>query len=129
MISQELKEELNSLRERGFQCEATEEGSRIFIFFKDFLLPENVYNVDKTDLLIYTSNLYPNCGFDMFWVDEKLTLKDGAIPRNGDSIEPYLGKKWRRFSYHPYNAKSWNPSEDNLGSYVEYIQQRLRRGD
>ncbi len=129
MIPQELTEEINSLHERGFSCDIIEEGQKIFLFFKDFQLPENIYNIEKTDLLIFTTTLYPNCGFDMFWVDEKLTLKNGAIPKNGDSLETYMKRRWRRFSYHPYNAKPWNPSQDNLSSYVSYIQQRLRRGD
>lgn len=75
MIPQELAEEATALRERGFSCEIIEEGQRIFLFFKDFPLPNDLYNIEKTDLLIYTTNLYPNCGFDMFWVDNKLILK------------------------------------------------------
>jgi hypothetical protein len=129
MIPQELAEEITALLERGFGCEAIEEDQRIFIFFKDFPLPNGLYNIEKTDLLIFTANLYPNCGFDMFWVDDKLTLKNGTIPKNGEQLQTFLGRRWRRFSYHPYSVKPWNPSQDNLSSFVEYVQQRLRRGD
>jgi hypothetical protein len=129
LIPQELTEEVTALQERGFNCKAIEEGQRIYLFFQDFPLPSDLYNMEKTDLLVYTANLYPNCGFDMFWVDNKLTLKNGASPRNGEQMETYLGRTWRRFSYHPYQVKPWNPSQDNLSSYIAYIQQRLGRGD
>ena len=129
MIPEELLAELKVFEEQGRVCEIAEDGQRIFIVFKDYALPQGVYNLAKTDLLIFTTPHYPNAGFDMFWVSPDLKLQNGGIPKGSDSIESYLGRSWRRFSYHPYNAKPWNPSEDSVVSFVSYVEQRLRRGD
>lgn len=129
MIPEELIQDLEVLKERGFNYELAEDGPKVYIVFKDFPLPSGLYNMEKTDLLIFTTPHYPNAGFDMFWTDQALTLKNGGIPKQAESIESHLGKSWRRFSYHPYNPKPWNPSEDNVINFIEYVQQRLRNGD
>lgn len=117
------------LKERGYKIETIEEDKKINIIFRDYPLPPNLYNVDKTDLLIFTSPSYPNAGFDMFWVKPDVMLKNSTVPKNGDALEPHLGVQWRRFSYHPYNVKGWNPSEDSVISFMSYIEQRLQKGD
>ena len=65
----------------------------------------------------------------MFWTEESLTLKNGQTPQSAEVIENHLGKRWRRFSYHPYNNRPWNPAQDNIATYLEYVKQRLRKGD
>ena len=129
MIPEDLRRDADTLTKRGFTFEFIEEGQHIYIRFNDFPLPAGVYNMETTDLLIFTTPHYPSAGFDMFWTDQSLTLKDGTVPRQADTMESYLGRSWRRFSYHPNEHTSWNPAEDNVGRYVEYVQQRLRNGD
>lgn len=129
MIPDELTRELATLAERGYVPEVVEEGPRVFIVLRGYVLPDGFYNMERTDLLIFTTQFYPNAGFDMFWVDEGLKLKNGGTPRSADQIESYLGRRWRRFSYHPYNNKPWNPSEDSVIGFVAYVSQRLGKGD
>lgn len=129
MISAELIQDSVILKERGFNYEIIEEGPKVHIHFKDFPLPLNLYNNEKTDLLIFTTSHYPNAGFDMFWTDVDLRLKNDIIPKQAEHVEVFLGKSWRRFSYHPYQTTSWNPTDDNIESFVGYVQQRLRNGD
>ncbi len=83
------------------------------------------FNKASTELLIKAPMSYRNGRPDMFWTDEDLTLNNGGIPRNADSIEMALGKRWRRFSWHPQN---WNPGVDNLRTYLEFINARLAKG-
>jgi len=129
MISQELIDDLKEFKERGINFEIIEEGPKVYIFFKDFRIPSKNYNMETTDLLIFTTEQYPKAGFDMFWTDEKLTLKNGSAPASAEKIEPHLGKPRRRFSIHPYNTKPWDPAVDNVVTYMEYVMQRLRNGD
>lgn len=129
MIPDELVQDLQVLKEHGLEYTITELDSKIYIVFKDYLLPECLYNIDKTDLMIFTTPHYPNAGFDMFWVDEKLLLKNNEKPKAGDVIEVHMQRNWRRFSYHPYNGKPWNPGEDSVISFMSYVDQRLRMGD
>jgi hypothetical protein len=60
----------------------------------------------------------------MFWTDEDLLLANGSVPRSGDAIETALGRRWRRFSWHPAN---WNPGSDNLRTYLEFVNTRLAK--
>lgn len=113
----------------SYAYDVVEDGAKVYLVFKKFPLPEGVYNQNYTDLLIFTTQQYPNANFDMFWTEESLTLNDGRVPRNAEVIETHLGKRWRRFSYHPYNTRPWNPAQDNVSSYIEYVKQRLRKGD
>ena len=129
LIPEELTKDLATLTQRGYSPVVVEEGSRVFVIFRGYVLPDGTYNTEKTDLLIFTTQFYPNAGFDMFWVDENLKLKNGGIPKSADQIENYLGRRWRRFSYHPYNTKPWNPSEDSVLSFMAYVNQRLGKGD
>jgi len=129
MIPDELVQDLQVLREQGFEFSLTEENSKIYILFKNYQLPLGKYNIDKTDLLIFTTPHYPNAGFDMFWVDKTLLLNNDGIPKAAEAIERHLDSDWRRFSYHPYNHKPWNPGEDSVISYMSHVQKRLLNGD
>lgn len=130
MIPEKLVQDLQVLQTRGFNCDPpVEKDCRIYVVFKDFPLPSGLYNMETTDLLIFTTVHYPGAGFDMFWTDPSLTLSNGEVPKSADAEEQHLNKNWRRFSYHPYNGKSWNPSEDDVIRFVGYVQQRLCKGD
>lgn len=129
MIPQQLIEDLKEFAERGYLYEIVESSNKVYVFFKQYPLPEGIFNLDKTDLLVFTTPQYPNSGFDMFWVDENLTLKDGRPPRSAEQFESHLGRRWRRFSIHPYNQKHWNPGEDDISQFMTYVEKRLRNGD
>lgn len=130
MIPEELIKDLELMKQQGHVYEVVEEVGKIYIKFKGHPLPPGLYNLEKTDLLIFTTPYYPNAGFDMFWVDQELVLKStGGPPRNGEVMEPHLGKTWRRFSIHPYQNKPWNPSEDSVITFMGHINKRLQNGD
>ena len=93
MIPETLLKDTDALKERGFVFQIIEDGPKIYLRFNDFPLPSGCYNLAKTDLLIFTSVHYPHAGFDMFWTDQGLTLSDGSIPKQADSIETHLGGK------------------------------------
>ena len=128
MIPEELSRDLKCLQKR-FCCEITEADLKVYVVFKGFPLPQGMYNAEKTDLLIFTTPYYPNAGFDMFWTDPDLTLDDGRTPGSADTVETHIGREWRRFSYHPYDQKKWNPAVDNVERFVCYVQRRLGKGD
>ncbi len=129
MIPEELTKDLQVLKDSGFNYDVVEEDLKIYVVFRNYPLPSQIYNIGSTDLLIFTTVHYPNAGFDMFWTDEKLKLNNNGVPKNAEVIEQYLGRNWRRFSYHPFNNRAWNPSVDSVISYMSYIDQRLRKGD
>ncbi|WP_301401807.1 E2/UBC family protein [Polaribacter huanghezhanensis] len=127
MIPSELLKEIADLQKVGYQIETSLVGSRVYVVFKDYILPSS-FNMEKTDLLVWTNTNYPSCAFDMFWVHEKLFLSNGVVPQAAQHIENHCGINWRRFSIHPYQVKPWNPSEDSLEGYISYINKRLNQG-
>ncbi|MGC8516188.1 MAG: E2/UBC family protein [Thermoplasmata archaeon] len=129
MIPDELIKDLSCLKDRDFNFEIKEEGPRVYIWIRDFPLPDGKYNSNRTDVLVFTTQYYPNAGFDMFWVDDSLKLANGQEPKNGNQFELHLGRRWRRYSIHPFNSKPWNPGSDSICSYISYIEQRLNKAD
>lgn len=130
MIPEQLQQEVTELIKAGHLIEMIEEErtNRVYIIFRNFKLPNSLYNIPETDLLVFTTRQYPSSCFDMFWVSNNLTLINGGIPQSATSIETYLSVQWRRFSIHPYQAKPWNPNEDSLATYLTCIVQRLNLG-
>lgn len=117
-----LEEHIVQLRSQGYNIEVKED-SEICIIFKDYPVPSNIWNCDKTDLLVVTHPTYPNAKMDMFWVNPPITLKSGAQAQ-AVSPETRCGGSWLRFSWH---VQSWNPAHDNLITYLNVVDDRLKR--
>jgi len=118
----QLSLELDQLRSQGLVIEVQEDSPLFCLIFKDYNLPEGIWNMSKTDLLIIAQPVYPNARLDMFWVEPGLRLADGRTPRAGDCMENHCGKQWQRFSWHP---SKWNPAQDNIITYLEFVNHRL----
>jgi hypothetical protein len=99
-----------------------EEGDWINVVFRGFPLGDG-FNVPTSDLLVRVQRSYPDAGPDMFWVEVPVVLANNQVPQSADSIESYVGRPWRRFSWH---RQVWNASIDNLPGHLEFIRRRLR---
>jgi len=117
-LDQELAELLES-----YKIEIQEESTLICLVFKEFPIGDG-FNLPTTDLLLRVPLSYPDAGPDMFYTDPRIVLASGAIPQNAESLETYIGRQWRRFSWH---HNRWNRISDNLTSYLEFVRERLRR--
>lgn len=120
-----LERELDELVNSEGNIEVIEDPDFINLVFKAFRLGPG-YNVTESDLLVRVPRSYPDAGPDMFWVDPDLKLVSGQVPQSAEGIEAYLGKQWRRFSWHRLGGSPWNPLIDNMHSYIEFIRRRLR---
>jgi hypothetical protein len=121
MIKQ-LEIELEASRQNGKEFEVREADGLIYIIFKNFQLPPG-YNKQHTRLLLKIPLSYPNGNPDMFWVDPDLRLASGGNQASAN-IETVLGESWLRFSWHP---QKWNPVLDNLGTFTEFVNRRLKQ--
>jgi len=108
----------------GLNVEMSECGGMACVLLRDYPLPPG-YNKRSSDLLMRLPLSYPNGKPDMFWLEEDLTLAGGAIPQRAGVIETHLGRRWRRFSWHP---KSWDPIKCDLRTFIEFINCRLAKG-
>lgn len=122
----ELDAHIAELQTYGYRIEATQEGSRLYLIFRDFPLGPN-FQPQKSDLLVYTTVDYPNAGFDMFWVSPDVKLANGGVPKAAESVETYLGRQWRRFSWHL--NRPWNAGRDSLHSWMSHVEERFVRAE
>jgi len=119
-----LAEEVTALADEGWAVDVVESEGMACVIFRKYLLPRG-YNKPSTDLLLLLPPSYPHGKPDMFWVEADLLLADGKVPRSADGIETHLGRQWRRFSWH---LTKWNPANDDLRTYLEFVNSRLTRG-
>ncbi len=120
-----LEKEIAELRGR-YSIEIVEDSDFINLVIKEFPLGEG-FNVPVSDLLLRVPKTYPDAGPDMFYTDPAVILPNGQVAKNTESIEPYIGRSWRRFSWH--RQQPWNPIVDNMHSHIEFINCRLRKNE
>ncbi len=123
VLPAQLDQEVGALKEEGFAIELQEAEGWVCVIVHNHPVPPG-YSKPYTDLLVKCPISYPDGRPDMFWTDEDLTLSGGRAPRSADTIEVVLGRRWRRFSYHPQN---WNPGVDNLRTYLEFVNTGLTK--
>ena len=75
-------------------------------------LPPGRFRIDATDVLFLADQQYPLSALDMFWTELGVVRPDGSIPQNADSMQTYLGRQWRRYSWHRNGV--WNPANNGL---------------
>lgn len=70
---------------------------------------------------------YPFAALDCFWADNDLRLIGGGLPQNSgaDNIPPETAAPGLWFSWHLVHP--WNPNRDTLSSWMNTVNDRLRR--
>lgn len=124
MLPERLALEVKTLAEEGFAVELTEADGTANAVFRGYSLPKG-YSKSSSDLLLRLPLSYPNGRPDMFWLEADVVLANGGTPKSADHVETYLGRQWRRFSWHP---QSWDPAVDDLGVYLQFVNARLAKG-
>jgi hypothetical protein len=126
MMPPELDAHIELLRSQGHEIDTVEADQRIYLIFRRYSLGPT-YRPPNSDLMVFTTVQYPNAGFDMFWVSDDVVLAaSGGPPQSGDQFETYVGRRWRRFSWHL--NRPWNPSRDTLLTWMSTVDERLHRG-
>jgi hypothetical protein len=117
----QLMTEVEVMKTEGHSLALHEEGGTALVVLENYPVPQG-YNKPTTQLLLKVPLSYPNGQPDMFWTDDDFALANGSAPQSAEVFETYLGKRWRRFSWHP---QGWNPATCNLKTYVEFVNVRL----
>lgn len=119
-----LNEHIDLLKAQGFEIEIID-GQEICIIIKNYAIPRGKWSRDTVDLLVITHPSYPNAKMDMFWVDPAITLQNGTSPKAAGIVSK-CGRNWQQFSWH---VSTWNPARDNVITYLDVVNDRLRRGE
>jgi hypothetical protein len=118
-----LQEHAKEFKEAtGIGVELVEEGNRIFAVLKQVSLPAGLM-VSASDVLFITDKQFPLSALDMFWTSVDVVWSDGTVPKSAESIETYLGRTWRRFSWHTNGAVS-GPSRNRLLDHFAFMEAR-----
>ncbi len=122
-----LREHASELTElTGIDLEIVEEPpTRIFVVLKKVELPAGAFRLVHSDVLFVTDYQYPTSALDMFWTELDVIRPDGSIPASADQIEQYVGRAWRRFSWHRNGI--WDPRRNGLLDHYELTLDRLCR--
>ena len=109
--------------ETSLRASVDQDGAQVFVVLHDVCLPPGAYRVAVSDVLFITDAQYPLSAMDMFWTDLTVVLPDGSISAGADVLETYLGRQWRRFSWHRNGI--WNPNGNPLLDHFEFMQARF----
>ena len=124
-IPAQLQVDLAELRVAGYTIEVVEDGTRYYVIFRDFRLPDSKFLASTTDLMLMTDYLYPQSAMDMFWTDPAVRCPGGTLPQGANNFETYGGRTWQRWSWH---YSGWNPAHHNVRTHLEVVRDRLARG-
>jgi hypothetical protein len=104
----------------GILSEVVEAGSQLCVILRGVRPPAGLFALDITDVMFLTDRMYPMSAMDMFWTDLGLTRPDGRIPQGASAIETYVGRQWRRFSWHRNGV--WNPTRNGVLDHFAFVE-------
>jgi hypothetical protein len=103
--------------------EVLENDTQLYVVLHTVPLPDGAFAVPETETLFIADRQYPLSALDMFWTDVEVVLPDGTIPEGAGSIESYIGRPWRRFSWHRNGV--WNPAGNPLLDHFTFMEARF----
>lgn len=104
------------------RADVVEDGPHIFVIVRNAPLPLGLFQVDTSDILLIADQQYPLSAMDMFWTEVEVIKADDSIPQGADAIEHYLGRPWRRFSWHRNGI--WKPTGNPLLQHYATVEAR-----
>lgn len=107
----------------GVVVELREEGTRILVLLPKVCIPGKGFSPDASDVLFIADQMYPLSAMDMFWTEPEVIRSDGTVPQGAETIENYLGRAWRRFSWHRNGV--WNPTGNPLLDHFAFMESRF----
>lgn len=120
-------ESLESYYEVDIDTEAENRFTHVIV--RNFPIPADTYNKQKTDTMIRVPENYPVAAPDWVYVDTDLRLE------GGQSLQKSHGERvdgWQALSWHINTLAGieWEPYETDLKWYLEtVVEGRLRQGD
>lgn len=106
---------------KGFNYRETQEGDKKALIIDNFQLPETKFTENKSTLMIYLPDGYPDVPPDMFYFSPALLLNpNNNQPAAANVQENYLGIIWQRWSRHA-PSEDWRRGIDGIHSYLQRV--------
>ena len=120
------QEDLNYLDAKEIVFEECVDGKQKGVIIRSWLLPDEMYDAERADVLILIPNGYPDVRPDMFHLTPWVKLRNGnRYPKAADQPVAFNGGNWQRWSRH-LDAGQWRSGVDCLQSYLALVQKELR---
>ncbi len=122
-----LEAQLQELRDRYGAVKTTVlRSGAVLIEIASHLLPAG-WNKERSSIRFLAPQGFPHAAPDCFWTDGDLALQGDREPQNSSVSNPIPedGGTGRWFSWHLTSA--WNPNRDTLSTWVNSINDRLKR--
>ncbi|MEX1245272.1 MAG: E2/UBC family protein [Thermoanaerobaculia bacterium] len=114
------------LADKGCVWELCPDGEGACLIVRDYEVSSDIYDRDRTNLMVRIPPQYNLAGLDMFYVDPPLRVRaTGAFPPAADQTEPHCGVQWQRFSRHL--PLPWRPGIDGLPTLFSHVSRELQR--
>jgi len=121
-----LEDDEAYLNDKGHTWQLLPDGAGACLVISEYEVSAEVYNREKTDLMIRIPAQYNIAGLDMFYVSPELRLRaTGSYPEAASHFEDHVGRRWQRFSRH-LNTTRWRAGVDGLRMFMALIQRELR---
>ena len=104
------------------QVSVLDADGRHYVIIEGVPLPAR-FAIPRTDVLFIAMAEYPLAALDMFWTNPEAVLADGRPPANAELLESYVGREWRRYSWHRQGP--WNPARNGLLDHFAFTEHRL----
>lgn len=116
-----LTADIAAVQTEDLVVQVVEDGTRFYILFKDFALPD-CYVPDRTTMMFVADYQYPMSALDMFWTYPHVRLTNGAWPQSADQFMDFINCSWQRWSWH---HAGWNPAVHTVETHLEVCRDRL----
>jgi Prokaryotic E2 family E len=108
------------LVDRGLSHEVSVDQGMTCLVVPSWPLPEG-FVPGQADLLLRLSPGYPDVAPDMWWFSPSVSLISSAPIPGTQSVEPYFGRQWQRWSRH-LPGGVWRSGVDGLESFFAIIR-------
>lgn len=116
------KDYLNS---KEYRYEEIESAGKKGLIIHDYVLPENKYNVEKSDLLILFKPGYPDIPIDMWYFNpEVLLLPDNKKAAQTNVNINFNNMTWQRWSRH-FPKTEWRAGRDGIHTFLKRVNKAL----
>ena len=114
------------LIEKGYLFEERLDNGVNGLIIKNWGLPEGVFNLQTSDLLIIIPSGYPEVGLDMWYFEPPILLSPSNRPaRQTVANINFNNKVWQRWSRH-YPPNEWRSGVDGIHTYLKRIETALQ---
>lgn len=116
-------EDLEYLDAKGIVFEQCTDGTKKGVIIRGWLLPDEMYDADRVDVLILIPNGYPDVRPDMFHLIPWVKLRTGnKYPKAADQAVMFNSQNWQRWSRH---CDDWRPGIDGIRTMLKRVEHAI----